>query len=153
MYITNRTAITGINDILILPKAAYLAKYHREKLAIEEHYQFLNCRITSKGLICEGVISDELLFKDYEVYINFDLPKLPKVFITNPKIEFDPNIHMYRDHSLCLYYYKDLSYSVNNLMYDTIVPWTSEWLIFYELYKLKDKWLAPFKSHSNTPQI
>lgn len=146
MYTTSLTDFTATSK-LRLPKPAYIARYIRERTAIKEEYDFLDCSITSYGLICQGTFSIPELTRDYEVKIKLDLPKYPKVFVINPKIEFNPKIHMYRDGSLCLHYPKDNSFKTTNMIFDTIIPWTSEWLIFYELYKLKGKWLGKYVRH------
>lgn len=145
MYTTNRIDFT--ESKLILPPPATLGKYLKDRSEIETNFDFLNCRITSNGLICEGVFSLPETSNDYEVRIIYSHPKYPEVFVINPKIEYKPELHMYRNSSLCLYYPKDNSFTSKSTLYDTIIPWTSEWLIFYELYKRWGKWLGKYKTH------
>jgi hypothetical protein len=145
MYTTNHIDFTG--NKLILPSPVILGKYLKERAAIESNYDFFNCRITSSGLICEGVFSLPETSNDYEVEIIYSHPIHPEVFVRKPKIEYRPEIHMYRNGSLCLYYPKDHSFTTKSMIYETIIPWTSEWLIFYELYKRKGEWLGKYKSH------
>lgn len=146
MSTIENTGFTVINKPK-LPKPAHISKYLKERTAIEENYDFLNCSITSNGLVCEGSFSSPQLTMDYEVKIEFNLPNGPKVFVLNPKIKFNENLHMYCDNSLCLYYPDDNSFTINSMLFDTIIPWTSEWLIFYELHKLTGKWLGKYKPH------
>lgn len=145
MYTTRSTAF--MESKLKLPKPAHIAKYLKERAAIKEYYDFLDCSITSSGLICCGTFSSPKLTTNYEVEIKFNYPSVPRVYIVQPKILYDPKIHMYPDNSLCLYYPKDNSYKSSDLLYETIIPWTSEWLIFYELFKFKGKWLGKYKRH------
>lgn len=145
MYKTNRIDFT--ESKLILPSATILGKYLKERTAIEKNYDFLNCRITSSGLICEGVFSVPETTNDYEVQIIYSLSGMPEVFVRKPKIEYKSELHMYKNGSLCLYYPKDRSFTSKSMLYDTIIPWTSEWLIFYELYKRKGEWLGKYKPH------
>jgi hypothetical protein len=145
MYKTNHIDFT--ESKLILPSSKVLGKYMKERSTIEANYDFLNCRITSNGLICEGVFTVPETSNDYEVRIIYSHPKHPEVFVINPKIEYKAKLHMYKNGSLCLYYPKDNSYTSKSMLYDTIIPWTSEWLIFYELYKRNGKWLGKYKHH------
>ena len=73
----------------------------------------------------------------------------PKVFIKSPEIPYNSVIHMYSDKSLCLFYPKEMPWNNSKLIADTIIPWTVEWLIFYELWLETGKWLAPSVSHGN----
>lgn len=145
MYTTNRIDFT--ESKLILPPPATLGKYMKERSAIEADFDFLNCRITSIGLICEGLFSVPETSNEYEVQIIYSHPNQPEVFVRNPQIEYKPELHMYKNGSLCLYYPKDNSFTSKSMLFDTIIPWTSEWLIFYELYRRKGKWLGKYKSH------
>lgn len=71
----------------------------------------------------------------YTVKIVYEKGFSPDVFVISPKLlRYSP--HRYPDGSLCLYYPKDKSYDCKqSIISDTIVPWTVEWLYFYE------KWL------------
>lgn len=36
---------------------------------------------------------------------------------------------------------------VSDNLHDKIIPWTAEWLVYYELFKLDGKWLGPEAPH------
>jgi hypothetical protein len=77
----------------------------------------------------------------------------PKVYAINPKIPYNEDIHMYEDDNrLCLYYPKDFRWTEKVHLYNTIIPWTHEWFLFYELYKIYGKWMHPEVNHKN-PKI
>lgn len=74
--------------------------------------------------------------------------KHPKVYVTDPVIVYDEEIHMYSDDNrLCLYYPKDFSWTSESRLFNTIIPWTHEWFVFYELYQITGKWQHPFVDH------
>lgn len=73
---------------------------------------------------------------------------VPKVWVISPKIERNPDIHMYRDESLCLYYPKDFKWTDKLNLHETIVPWTAEWLVFYEQYLKSGRWEGPEAPHA-----
>ena len=68
------------------------------------------------------------------------------IFVVNPKISLFENgkkvPHLYSDGSLCLFYpkYNELSY--NDLWAETLIPWTSLWLFYYEIWKETGEWLG-----------
>ncbi len=84
---------------------------------------------------------------DYTVKIVAKLNKKSvDIFVINPRINRkDGNTtvpHMYSDNSLCLYYpeYKEWSYT--DLWSETLIPWTSLWLYYYEVWKETGEWLG-----------
>jgi hypothetical protein len=82
----------------------------------------------------------------YTVKIIYDWYR-PKVFILDPKID-DDSPHRYPDGSLCLYYPSDKSHHDGLFIADTIIPWTSEWLYYYEKWLEDEIWWGPEAPHS-----
>ena len=46
--------------------------------------------------------------------------------------------HMFENGSLCLHLEED--WTTDMLLADTLVPWTSEWLIHYEIWRFTGVW-------------
>lgn len=69
-----------------------------------------------------------------------------KVFIIEPKITLVENNkkvpHLYPDCSLCLYYPKKNEFNYKDAWTKTIIPWTSLWLYYYEVWKETGCWLG-----------
>ncbi|WP_191566219.1 hypothetical protein [Metabacillus idriensis] len=82
----------------------------------------------------------------YTVKIIYDRYR-PRVFILNPKID-DYAPHRYPDGSLCLYYPTDKSHHDGLFIADTMIPWTAEWLYFYEKWLEDEVWWGPEAPHS-----
>ena len=61
------------------------------------------------------------------------------------------NIDEYR--TSCLYHKTDLAWDTSYNLYDTIIPWTHEWIVFYELYLITGEWLHPFVPHKRNDKI
>ncbi len=119
-----------------------------EKSLIERNYNFLHCKISGSVLYCYGNCqpTDESI--NYQYRIKYAPPSKPRVHVKSPIISYNDDIHMYpKDNSLCLYHKSDLVWDTTYHLFDTIIPWTHEWFVFYELYKLTGKWLHPFVSH------
>ena len=56
---------------------------------------------------------------------------------------------MYRDGTLCLYDFRVQPWSSWDNIHEKIIPWTAEWLVFYELYLMCGKWLGPEAPHGD----
>lgn len=83
----------------------------------------------------------------YKVKISYPYPYPPKAWIIFPAIH--PNApHRYSDKSLCLYYPKDRSWHTQKLVAETILPWTAEWLAFYEIWCLTRQWYGEEVQHT-----
>lgn len=119
-----------------------------EKKLIQKHYDFLDCKIINGILYCYGKYQPTEESITYSYRVKYAPSTKPKVMITNPVIAYNDDIHMYpQDNSLCLYHKTDLVWNSSHHLYDTIIPWTHEWFVFYELYQFTGKWLHPEVQH------
>lgn len=119
-----------------------------QKTLIDQYYDWLDCRlVNSIGLYGTGNLRPHKSCDKYEIELFYEVGKPPKVFIKKPKIEYHDDIHMYWDKSLCLYYPKDMPWGKHIMLVNTIIPWVSEWIVFYELWKESGKWEAPEVKH------
>jgi len=119
-----------------------------EKRLLKKHFPFLKTQLKHGKLLCNGYFQPSEYSPKYHYRIEWEPGFSPKVFPTSPKIDYDDDIHMYMDGSLCLYYPKDFVFnSKTSHIFDTILPWTHEWFVFYELYQIKGKWLHPYVEH------
>ena len=111
-----------------------------QKLKIQKNYPGFKCEILPKELelVCTGKIRPDVDAPDYHIQIRHAV--FPEVRILHPKIEPNSEIHMYRDETLCLYFPEDYEWDDISSIHDTVIPWTAEWLVFYELYLLTGKW-------------
>lgn len=128
----------------------------REKKLIESNYEFLKCTIIQNKLVCKGTVKPTKHSVEYTIKIEYDGLNSPKVFVVKPEIEFNHDIHMYPDKkNLCLYHPETDNFywtPKTHHIYDTIIPWTLEWFVYYELYLISGKWEHPFKPHRATKE-
>ena len=117
-----------------------------QKKGIENNYDFLKCKILNDTLICEGEI-DSNSHSKYKIRIEFRSGFVPCVFVLNPNIERDPEIHIYQEGNLCLYFPGDLKWKDTTSIAEYTVPWIFEWIYFYELWTLTGRWEGPEKKH------
>jgi hypothetical protein len=121
--------------------------FSSQKRLIEKHYNCFKCKASRNGLECIGSIKPDIDSVDYDVKIIYKYGKSPKVYILNPKIKISTKIHMYPEGYLCLYYPIEDPWRDYKNIHDTIIPWTAEWLVYYELYLVMGLWLGPEQTH------
>lgn len=119
-----------------------------EKHLLERHYSFLNTYITNNTLICIGIHQPTEYSANYKYEVTYKYGKHPTVNVISPNIEYNNDIHMYKNNSLCLYYPKDYSFTHDSHLYNTIIPWTHEWFVYYELYLITGIWQHPYVKHN-----
>jgi len=128
-----------------------MRKIKRKKLTVPLQnirmlQKYPSFKYTKKGNFWKGHLQPTTSSPIYEVKIKYDWFR-PKVFILNPQISKDAP-HCYGDGSLCLYYPSDNSYNNSLFIADTIIPWTSEWLYYYEKWLEDEVWWGPEAPHS-----
>lgn len=85
----------------------------------------------------------------YTIKIIYKYKKSPKVFVKKPTI-LQNSPHVYSDGSLCLYYPYDKNYNnKQSIIADTIIPWTAEWLYFYEIWLETGIWWGREAPHKD----
>jgi hypothetical protein len=88
----------------------------------------------------EGELQPTPLSVGYLVRIEATVPRRPRVSVLSPAL-IEPASelpHVFRDGSLCLSY--PWQWDHTKPIARTIVPWTSEWLLHYELWKVTGEW-------------
>lgn len=69
-----------------------------------------------------------------------------EIFVEDPKITTYINgqkvPHLYSNGSLCLHYPKNHEWSYTDSWAETLIPWTSLWLFYYEIWKDTGEWLG-----------
>jgi hypothetical protein len=90
-----------------------------------------------------GVLTPTPLSRDYTISLAYSQSTRPRVVIVDPALrcDIDGDIpHLYRDGSICL---NDAhQWDSSMLLVDTVIPWTSEWLYFYELWVATGTWFG-----------
>lgn len=85
----------------------------------------------------------------YRLKVTYRVPKDPVIWVISPVPE--PNApHRYRDGSLCLHHPHDGDWDPALFVAETIMPWTAEWLFYYEAWLVdpERRWFGPEAPHS-----
>lgn len=68
------------------------------------------------------------------------------VFVEEPRIDLYEKgkkvPHLYSNCSLCLYYPEYQEWDYSDSWAETLIPWTSLWLFYYEIWRDTGKWLG-----------
>lgn len=106
--------------------------------------------------IWEGKIHSGGLCEEYLVQILYNLRTgIPEVRILSPTLkerDGEPIPHVYPGNRLCLYLPFSGEWCSNKFLADTVVPWISLWLFYYEAWLATGEWLGggkhPAPGHS-----
>jgi hypothetical protein len=121
-----------------------------EKHLVELNFDWIELAIheKSKSLIGKGKL--RIGDKNYNIllsYSPFHNHRYDRVIIDDSTIKFNKHIHLYNDLSLCLYHpVIDKPYLKTIPLYK-MIPWISEWIIFYEQWKKYGVWLGKEIKH------
>ena len=61
-------------------------------------------------------------------------------------------VHIYRNGTLCLYDPRERPWSNRDNLHETVIPWTAEWLVYYELFLISGEWHGPEAPHGDQPK-
>ncbi len=99
-----------------------------------------------KSVIWVGILAPKEQI--YEIRIKYILPYSPVVHVLDPKIREDsPHLYHDQNNALCLHYPSDRDWTPSKYISDTIVPWTAEWLWYYENWCITGKWFGREAPH------
>ncbi len=125
-----------------------------EKNLIERRYPCFRCNPVNRktdSLICTGYIQPTEYSTHYKIRLVYPVWRIPKVYIVEPKVKQSVDIHIYPQGHLCLYHPKETPWKDSHHISHTIIPWTAEWLVFYELYQINGGiWLGKSFHHTHT---
>lgn len=107
------------------------------------------CEIVKPGhAIFTGKLKPKENSHYYTILVDYKYKSIPRVYVIEPAILVNAP-HIYPDdRSLCLFYQPDRSYSSRSYIADTIIPWTCEWLYFYEEWLETGVWWGAEAPHT-----
>ena len=121
--------------------------------SVELRSKFPESKIAlTKGtkLIWIGKLHPSHLSIVYTVQIIYQFGKRPEVRVLDPVLKTRPGEkipHMFRGKDLCLYRSKYGEWVPSKLIASTIIPWTSLWLLHYEIWLASGEWCGSRAEH------
>lgn len=92
-----------------------------------------------------GKVQPSDMSPEYLVKIRYELGKRPKIYVLSPALrdrDGERIPHIYPDNTLCTYLPRAKEWTSAHLIADVLVPWISDWLLFYEAWHATGEWLA-----------
>ena len=123
---------------------------HVQKMLVETHFEWLNLKINSrtKSIVGKGVLN--INGKNYTVVLlfsPFNAYRYDRIFIDDKSIKYHNAIHLYADLSLCLYHPNIDQAVFQKIPLFKMIPWISEWIVFYEQWRKYGIWLGKEIKH------
>jgi hypothetical protein len=122
----------------------------KQMLAITTVMPSAECRVKHGELACTLTIRPSPASCAYAVQLTYPHGVRPRVQVTDPPLEMHPEAaalpHVYPCDTLCLYYPGEWSH--DKLLAYTVLPWTCEWLMHYELWLVTGEWAGGGHTHA-----
>lgn len=118
-----------------------------QKISLKMAYKGSSCEIKGKALLWMGNIQPTPISRIYTVVLKFRMWETPQIWIMGDalknldspdfphKYDIDIDKKIVR---VCLYRYRE--FNTYKLLSNTIIPWTIEWLYFYEIWLATGEW-------------
>ncbi len=110
------------------------------------HSRYLHFDVRRSGNVVTwtGAVHPSDMSPEYRVRVRYALDDQPEIQVLSPALrdrEGEPIPHVYPANILCTYLPRT-EWTPAHLIADTIVPWISDWLWFYEVWHGTGEWLA-----------
>lgn len=103
-------------------------------------------RMRNESAQWNGKIHPTPMSESYEVSISYKVGESPSVSVRSPiLIDRSPTEkipHTYPGNRLCLFLPRANEWSRDDLIAETIVPWSALWLYHYEVWHITGEWLG-----------
>lgn len=120
-----------------------------QQAALKRQFPDSFSRIKRGELVWRGRLTPTPVSAMYTVQIEYRLSKNPDVTVCEPQLQDrdgERPPHLYRRcprnprDRLCLYLPSANEWHGGMLLADTVVPWASEWLLYYEIWLATGEW-------------
>jgi len=120
------------------------------------HPEF-RCDIHGGLLYCRGPLKPGPMNATYDVVIRYRIGTWPRVILPGDQLHpLEPGgkiPHTYRLDEPCLFYPSRASWRSDMKLSDTIIPWLSLWLTFYEMWRVTGEWYGGGISHGTVEEL
>jgi len=112
---------------------------------------------SSESLKAIGGLEPTPRSEKYIIELKYQLKKPPQIFILTPQLiknfNDDEIPHLYPGDKLCLYQPKYREFNYTDLISETIIPWTSLWLYYYEIWHTTGDWMGGGEHPKKTDSV
>ena len=128
-----------------------------QMMTLRAAYPSASCERRNGTLFWFGKVKPTPLSREYNVALTYSNSQAPKVWVIGEELQKidDPNFpHKYEVDPknnmvwICLYRYRE--FTKDKFLANTIIPWTVEWLYFYEIWLATGTWCGGGEHPTNT---
>ena len=97
-----------------------------------------------------GKLQPTPLTETYSVKMRYRLKQRPEVIVVSPELRERNGCripHVFPGNELCLFRYQYFEWDSTMSVAETIVPWTSLWLLHYEIWLATGTWCGSKQEH------
>jgi hypothetical protein len=124
---------------------------YEQAYRLDQDFPDGKAKLRSGVLTWTGQLIPTPLSRQYTVRIRYTQGRSPRVMLTEPRLtpaERDLLHHLYPNGDLCLHRAGEWDSSM--LLTETTIPWSSEWLAHYELWKRTHQWYGDGEANSDS---
>ena len=96
--------------------------------------------------VWKGTLQPTPFSEIYTIKIKYTFRRAPKIYVLSPTLKsFDGKTripHTYESNRPCVYLPRSGEWTDQKLIAETIIPWTSLWLFYYEVWLSTGEWLG-----------
>ena len=121
----------------------------REARLLDDRFPDGKVKLKAGLLRWHGMLQPTEISRKYFVVLRYVPPQPPRVVVGQPRLIKNTNGHLphiYTDGSLCLH--KPNQWTAGDPIANTILPWTSEWLLHYEIWLATGEWCGSGGDHT-----
>lgn len=110
---------------------------------LQKSFPPLWARVKRDRLIWVGQLTPSSLSRTYTVRLRYRLRRSPTVEVLDPPLEDregERPPHLYPGKRLCLFRPGRYEWDGSMFLAETIIPWASEWLFNYEIWRATGEW-------------
>ena len=133
-----------------IPRSMPMLTMAVQDLNVRHRFPGFSCRRIGAQTIWRGTLQPREVSPSYRVEVRYKLGRYPTVKVLRPALA-PGTPHLYAGGILCLYWPDEWVWRSDELVAETIIPWTSLWLFYYELWLDTGDWLGP-SSHGSPPK-
>jgi len=121
-----------------------------QKQLVEQNFDWLKIMLDAKNQQLIGTGELNVGGKKFSLilsYSPFNTFRYDRIYITNQNLKYHRAIHVYSNNSLCLYHPKIDQPLLQITPLVKMIPWITEWVVFYEHWKKYGVWLGKEIKH------
>lgn len=119
-------------------------------IKMKKDFNNWDIRLRNNILRCVGFIQPTPASISYKVMVKYKMSSEPIIKVLEPEIKTCPEEilpHVYEKDILCLYYPVTKEWNKSKYISQFIIPWISEWLYYFEVWKISKKWFGRAIKH------